>query len=257
MSFSALDYQLGGLAGLTGDEVQGEATGLLNTSAAISSMVNELSELLTTPPSLYLDLEGVNLSRHGTISILQIHVRTTGQSYLVDVKTLGEMVFSTPGIRTPNTLNEILESPSIAKVLFDLKGVQDLQLMELATRPEGRRQFVSGLKSCISRDLPVTPMEKSEWMKTKDDGKKLFAPEQGGSYELFNQWPLPERIRAYCVQDVHYLPRLWDLYDHKLTEAWRAKVLEATEARVAQSQAPDYIGQGKHKMLAPAGWASC
>ncbi|KAI0815406.1 hypothetical protein GGR55DRAFT_345339 [Xylaria sp. FL0064] len=110
---AVLDDDLGAFENLTLNETHEETNGIVSTAAAIATMVDELHGLPVSPPSLYIDLEGVNLSRHGTISILQIHVRTTGQNYLVDVKTLGEAAFSTRGPRTFTTLKAILESPSI------------------------------------------------------------------------------------------------------------------------------------------------
>ncbi|KAI1299541.1 ribonuclease H-like protein [Xylaria venustula] len=244
-----------------------ESRDLLDTIAAIASMVDELSILPSTQPSIYIDLEGVNLSRHGTISILQIHVGTTRQTYLVDIKTLGRLAFTTQGRRFYSTLKYILESPSIPKVFFDvrrdsdalyshygiaLQGVQDLQLMELATRQFGR-SFVCGLGKCIENDMPMTMTEKSNFLKTKQEGLKLFDPNKGGSYQVFNQRPLPEKIRIYCVQDVHYLPGLWDVYNRKLTAQWKTRVQKATEDRVAQSQAQGFR-DGPHMSRAPEGW---
>lgn len=60
-------------------------SGLVDTCAAIASLVDSLSELPNNPPSTYIDLEGVNLSRHGTISILQLHVLPEDKTYLIDV----------------------------------------------------------------------------------------------------------------------------------------------------------------------------
>ncbi|KAI1198174.1 ribonuclease H-like domain-containing protein [Nemania serpens] len=112
------------LESLTLDEVQ-EDSGMVDTPEAISSMIDAISGLPFDPPSIYIDLEGVNLSRHGTISILQIHARTTGESYLVDVKTLGEAAFLTSGTTTPNTLKDILESATIPKGIFDVRNDSD------------------------------------------------------------------------------------------------------------------------------------
>ncbi|TGJ84814.1 hypothetical protein E0Z10_g3982 [Xylaria hypoxylon] len=250
------------------NEPQDESHGVLDNIAAISSLVDKLSGLPSMPPSIYIDLEGVNLSRHGTISILQIHVRTTSQNYLLDIKTLGKAAFLTPGTRTLSTLKSILESSSIPKVFFDvrrdsdalyshygiqLQGIQDLQLMELATRTHGRT-FISGLKKCIEKDMPMTSTEKRHWLMTKEEGLKLFDPEKGGSYEVFNQRPLPEKIRVYCVQDVHYLPCLWDVYNRKLTASWKTRVQRATDDRVAQSQTQDFNPKSPHMARAPEGW---
>lgn len=242
--------------------------GILDTSAAIASMIDTLSGLPSMPPSIYIDLEGVNLSRHGTVSILQIHVRTTSQTYLVDIKTLGGAAFFTQGTRTISTLKSILESPFIPKVFFDvrrdsdalyshygieLQNIQDLQLMELATRTHGRN-FINGLKKCIEKDMPMSSTERHDWLTTKEEGLKLFDPQKGGSYEVFNQRPLPEKIRIYCVQDVQYLPCLWDVYNRKLTAEWKTRVQCATEDRVERSQARDFNPNNPNMTRAPEGW---
>ncbi|RSL77845.1 hypothetical protein CEP52_017682 [Fusarium oligoseptatum] len=114
----------------------------------VSSMVDAIQGLPTTPPSLYVDLEGVNLCRHGSVSILQIYVLPHDRAYIIDVHTLGDQCFSTPegnGV----TFRQIPASQSIPNVFFDVRndsdalyshfnvnlaGVQDLQLMECSTR---------------------------------------------------------------------------------------------------------------------------
>ncbi|KAI1126748.1 ribonuclease H-like protein [Nemania abortiva] len=244
------------------------AYSIIDTAPGISSLLDTLSGLPSDPPSIYIDLEGPNLSRHGSVSIMQIHLPTTSQNYLVDVTTLGAAAFLTQGAHTPSTLKDILESPSIPKVFFDvrmdsdalyshygikLQGVQDLQLMELATR-QGRKAFIFGLKRCFEKDMDMPITEREKWTAAKDEGRKLFAPEKGGSYEVFNQRPLSEKIALYCVQDVQYLPRLWGLYNQKLSAKWRVKVQDATGKRVLQSQAPDFNGEGQHMRLGPEGW---
>ncbi|KAH8157573.1 hypothetical protein CIB48_g10679 [Xylaria polymorpha] len=215
--------------------------GILDTSAAIASMIDTLSGLPSMPPSIYIDLEGVNLSRHGTVSILQIHVRTTSQTYLspfipkvfFDVRRDSDALYSHYGI--------------------ELQNIQDLQLMELATRTHGRN-FINGLKKCIEKDMPMSSTERHDWLTTKEEGLKLFDPQKGGSYEVFNQRPLPEKIRIYCVQDVQYLPCLWDVYNRKLTAEWKTRVQCATEDRVERSQARDFNPNNPNMTRAPEGW---
>lgn len=255
---------------LAGVELDGLTnSGLVDSPEAVSTLMDTLYKQPTTPPSLYVDLEGVELSRHGTISILQVFVQSTGRTYLVDIHTLRDKAFSTSGTNS-GTLKEMLESEAIPKIFFDVRndsdalfshfqirlaGIQDLQLMELATRGFGRK-YVNGLAKCIERDAPMTYMEMEDWKATKERGVKLFAPERGGSYEVFNARPLSEEIRRYCIQDVQFLPRLWARYNAKLTRAWDRRVLEASKERVTLSQAPGYIGKGREKALAPRGWAN-
>ncbi|KAF2023299.1 hypothetical protein EK21DRAFT_118906 [Setomelanomma holmii] len=99
-------------------------SGLIDTHTAIASLVNSLSDLPTYPSSIYVDLEGVNLSRHGSISILQIHVLPTSKTYLVDVHILKEEAFSTSA-SNGHTLKSILESEKIPKAFFDIRNDSD------------------------------------------------------------------------------------------------------------------------------------
>lgn len=256
------------------EEVQEVVPGLIDTPEAVSSMIDELSELPvppgvpSSPPSIYMDLEGINLCRYGTVSILQVHSRPTKKNYLVDIMTLGKAAFETSGTRTSNTFKSILESLYIPKVFFDvrrdsdalyhhfhitLRGVQDLQLMELATRKYPKKT-VAGLRQCILSDLKLKEVNRRNWIEAKEAGSKLFAPEKGGSYEVFNLRPLPEEIRAYCIQDVSFLPRLWHVYHSKLRKKWRIKLDKATRDRVNESKAENYEPKGPHMLLAPAEW---
>lgn len=70
---------------------------LVDTAPAVSRMADEISGLRNDPPSLYVDVEGHDLGRDGTVSIVQIYVAPKHTTYLVDTTTLGETVFNTPG----------------------------------------------------------------------------------------------------------------------------------------------------------------
>lgn len=240
----------------------------VQTVAGVTELLEELTDLPTEPPSLYIDLEGVNLSRHGTISIIQIFVYPIKRTFLVDIHTLKGSAFSAPA-SNGSLLHSILESPSIPKVFFDVRndsdalfshyqitlaGVQDIQLMELAQRSFNRR-CVNNLGKCIEYDASLTPDERKHWKSTKDTGRKLFCPEQGGSYDVFNIRPLSDEIIQYCAQDVQFLPRLWHKYDRAMSQRWKAKVEEEVRNRIELSKSSNYIPEGRHRALAPKGWA--
>ncbi|CAM1507684.1 Fc.00g073250.m01.CDS01 [Cosmosporella sp. VM-42] len=240
----------------------------VNDMATLAQLVDTLDEPpKTMQPSIYIDLEGVNLSRHGTVSIMQIYHLPLERTYLIDVFTLGDKCFSTPGSKG-RTLKQILESEDILKVFFDVRndsdalygnyqiklaGIQDLQLMELATRTFSKR-CVNGLSKCIERDALLSSYERSVWAQIKDNGVRLFAPEKGGRYEVFNERPMLDGIKSYCAQDVQILPRLWEYYDGKISQEWRKIVMTESKARVQLSQSSTYQGKGKHMALAPVGW---
>ncbi|EMR64753.1 putative 3 -5 exonuclease protein [Eutypa lata UCREL1] len=242
--------------------------GLVDTKTAVAEIVDSLDGLPTVPPSLYIDLEGEHLSRHGTLDILQLHVLPSDQTYLIDIKVLGHNAFNTPGT-CGLTFKDLLESPDIPTVFFDVRrdsdalyshfqiklaGVQDLQLMELATRPFASKKFVCGLGKCVERDVPMTFPEMTAWKADKEKGVSLFDPKRGGSYKVFSERPLRKEIQEYCIQDAKYLPHLWSNYDKKLTPTWKINVCEATKARVAESQTQSFDPDGKHMAMAPVGW---
>lgn len=246
----------------------GLSSEFVDTEAKIASLVGKLQDLPTDPPSLYIDLEGVNLSRHGSISILQIYVLPLKETYLIDIHTLQEKAFLSTASEQGQTLLDILESPYVPKVFFDVRndsdalfslfnvklgGVIDLQLMELASRYFSKK-YVSGLAKCIERDAPLTSPESQCWKTSKEKGLELFDPKRGGSYDVFNSRPLPDAIKEYCVQDVHFLPKLWVEYRRKISPSWWKKVRTESTNRVLLSQTATYDGRGKWKTLAPVGW---
>jgi hypothetical protein len=85
------------------------ASDVIDTCTAVADLIDTLTDLPTSTPSLYVDVEGVHLSRHGSISILQLLVSPDKRTYLIDVYTLGDKAFSTAGA-TGQTLKGILES---------------------------------------------------------------------------------------------------------------------------------------------------
>ena len=243
------------------------ASTMVSTAEAIADMLITLTALPTSPPSLFLDLEGIKLSREGSISIMQIFAEPNNHVYLVDIHTLGAAAFTTPATAGGTTLRTLLEDSTIPKVFFDVRndsdalfshyqigfrGVQDVQLMENASRgPMSSKKFLNGLKKCIEWDAPISNEEKQVWRAIKDRGEALYHPKNGGSYTVFNARPLAPDITAYCVNDVKLLPKLRSLYWNRLGVQWKEKVRVKTTARVLDSQSSAYQPQGKHKALGP------
>lgn len=136
------------------------------------------------------------------------------------------------------TLKSVLESRDISKAVFDIRcdstalfkvfqikvaGIQDVQLMELAGRSYSKK-FRNGLAKCVEKDTALVRTEKRLWQEAKNRGHKLFDPESGGRYAVFEDRPLNEHLAVYCVQDVLHLPKLWSIYNSRLKPAWRTKI---------------------------------
>ncbi|PLN76858.1 ribonuclease H-like domain-containing protein [Aspergillus taichungensis] len=220
----------------------------VDSLSTLQELLDTLKSIPDSSPPLSIDLEGIKLGRNGSISILSLYAVHKGIIYLVDVHTLGEAAFSSPRPGQDTSLRAILESPSVKKVIFDVRndsdalyshyrislaGVQDLQLMELATRTYSKK-YVAGLAKCIERNSPMPGVAKAEWKKRKDEVSRLFDPRQGGSYDVFNERPMASEVRDYCAADVAHLP-----------------VQHATNDRIRLSHEPGYDGQASNKALGP------
>jgi len=242
------------------------ASTFVDSEVSLVAFLNRLYALPIQPPSLYVDVEGVNLSRYGSVSILQTFVLPLDEVFLIDVFALGEKAFNTPN-QAGRTLRTVLESASMPKVFFDvrndadalfahykiqLQAVHDIQLMEFATRNWSKERVV-GLAHCIQKDAHLSPEAKAVWKANKKRISALFASELGGSYEVFNVRPLPQDTFDYCTQDVRYLHDLWSVYNGRMSRGWRAKVREETEKRLFDSQSASYDPKGKFKIFSP--WA--
>lgn len=239
---------------------------MINTTAVLEDFLNGLPSTVDSP-NLYIDLEGNNLSRHGTLSLITILVEPCHTFHLIDVQVLGREAFTTADLNG-TTLQQILESENIPKVFFDIRsdsdalfslfdvrvaGIEDLQLMELGAR-KGSKRVVKGLARCIETDAPLSPAEREEWKAARDKGKALFSPERGGSFEVFDQRPLSAEVEKYCVQDVVHMPALREKYHAELNAIWKGKVAAETKARIELSQSADFVSQGKHMAEGPKAW---
>lgn len=242
----------------------------INTPEGISNLVDWVTlqgAWIGNPrPSFYIDLEGENLSRNGKISLLTMLISPwhgLGYLYIIDIHTLGSVAFSTVGSQG-KSLKDVLESPEILKVFFDvrndsdalyahygvkLQGIRDVQLMESATRSTtNSRKFVRGLAKCIEEVLQG--QEKEQWRLCKDNGERLWCPEKGGSYNVFNIRPLSDEIVAYCVGDVKCLPALYQKFNDG-TDRWRDLVAHESQNRVFVSQQAEYLPDGAGRALSP------
>ncbi|KDN68928.1 hypothetical protein CSUB01_11626 [Colletotrichum sublineola] len=179
---------------------------IVDSTESVVHLIYTIQTLPSNLKSLFLDLEGVSLSRHGSISLMTIFIPSKKHVYLVDVHALQSSAFST-ATDDGTTLKTILESPTITKVFFD-KAV-------------------------------------------KEAGLKLYHPKKGGSYEVFNIRPLPTPIKAYCINDVQYLPQLRERFWQSLNGDWREKVRVETRKRVSESQSKSYDPQSDKKKYSP------
>lgn len=238
-------------------------------------------------PTLYIDLEGRDLSKNGTIAIMQLLIAPLNRIFMIDVHFMGSSVFDIAGSDGITTLKSILESHIITKVLFDcrndsnalsflfdvnLRSVIDLQVMKAAYQGRNPDQhYLYGLTKAIKDDVLYNASEADRAFPglVKDAGNALFAPERGGSYAAFESKPLPIELVRYCALDVMFMPALYERYDNWLESgSWHAifrsgesvpqgkacirkNVELATRLRVLRSQTMEYNWNNPCKIKDP------
>ncbi len=198
---------------------------------------------------------------------MTILVKSKTAVYLIDVTTLQQDAFETSD-PDGRSLRAILECRNTTKVFFDIRrdsdalyslygvrvsGIEDLQLMELASRVPPRR-YLNGLAKCVERDCTLGFSDRQAWQRVKDNGLGLFSPSRGGSYSVFDQRPMAPEIMKYCVQDVTLMPHLREIYRPRLCDAWWRKIEAGTQARIQLSQSADFDPNGAHMAEGPREW---
>lgn len=232
---------------------------VISSSAALEAFVSSI------PPSstLYLDLEGNSLCRHGTISLITILLHPQGVVRLIDVLSLGKSSFTTTS-KDGKSLKSILEDPEITKCLWDVRndadalwalyevglaGVVDVQLLENASRV-GDKTYLSGLQNAIKFDLKLGAVELHRWIRSKKQTQSLM------SADIFATRPVEAKTIQYCTGDVIHLPDLHALYLSRMRGDWLAKAKEESLRRVGDAQSPAYDPQSATKTLGPWGSAT-
>ena len=189
------------LPGACGEVALPEPTPVMvDSQGALTEMLVSMAGALDTPNAaadLSVDVERYCLSRHGTISLVQIFVHATNVVYLVHVAVLGAAAFSTPvaaasGIfkGMPLTLKTVLESSAVTKLFWDcrndsdalyhlygvkLAGVIDVQLWDLATREKRKeRATVKTLSHAFTQRMrrDISEADINAWSLVKDAGRR-------------------------------------------------------------------------------------
>lgn len=245
---------------------------LIDSFGGLMKLLGHLEEICQSQgmdevgAALAVDFEGVKLCRHGALCLVQITCSDDPRLvYVLDVHVLGKAAFT---VQTPRgtSMKGVLEEQGIRKVWFDPRndvdalyhqfgimprGIFDLQLAEVADRRDRGHNvnFVQGLHKCLAQCPALQSEQKvfAEWINNL--GKNLFEPQNGGSYEIFQQRPLNPFILIYAAHDSRYMLVLYEQYVQSIGQRWVARVLRAGDQRarwclyreyaVPGSEAPD------------------
>ena len=199
----------------------------------VRALVDEVMAL--SKPALYLDAEGISLSRNGEMVLLQMFIDTDAgpHTYVIDICALGTAgTFHTTGNENYNvTFKDLLEDPAVPKLFWDcrmdsealyhqhgiaLTSVLDLQLLEVAKRPVGSDLFyLLGYAKAVARDAGLDWYDEMKMSKAKA-AKSLFIPDLGGSWKVLTTRPLAPALLDYCSGDVLYMCPLFEKYSKEL-----------------------------------------
>ncbi|CAK0834223.1 unnamed protein product [Prorocentrum cordatum] len=91
-------------------------------------------------------------------------------------------------------------------------------------RPAEAAGFLQGFAKAAGKVLPYSQRQIMKGI--KEAGQALFAPERGGSLEIFKKRPMTQVLQKYCAQDVVHL---FPMY-----EAWCACIPEKTLRLVSE-----------------------
>ena len=214
----------------------------------IADMIDQI--LALGDPAIFMDLEGVDLHRNGEICTLQLCVETEKgpHAFLVDVLVLQEAAFNTHGrLNMDMSFKSILERATIPKLFWDcrmdsdalyaqfsiaLEAVIDIQLMEVAKRGDNESmRSLRGYGRRVDNDLNLDLWVCKEIQETKQF-QASFIPDKGGDWAVLKERPMGQRLKAYCVGDIRYMPQLFKAYAQLLTNKDKASRSEtATEEK--------------------------
>lgn len=239
---------------------------MMGVSTSVASLISTRAGLeaflSSIPPSsiLYLDLEGQNLCRHGTISLMTILLHPQSVVKLIDVLSLRESAFTTTST-DGKSLKSIFEDPNTTKCFWDVRndadalwglynvgltGVIDIQLLENASR-SADKTYLCGLERAVRQNLGLGNAELGRFTMCKREIKHLM------SFNVFDVRPMQPETVQYCANDVVYLPALHQLYLRRLGPTWLGKAKLESSRRVEQARSPGYGPSSPSKKLGPWG----
>jgi len=161
---------------------------------------------------LAFDMEGFQLGRNGTTSLVQLASKDT--VYLFDILTLGASAFGVGGLAA------ILEDPAITKLCYDcrcdaealyylhsvaLAGAYDLQIAYTLLFQACNDPFLKGLHRALQAPgvLPAGSV-RQKILQTKLEGKRHL-------HDMLAR-PLSLDVLAYCAVDVVHLFTMYELW---------------------------------------------
>jgi exonuclease 3'-5' domain-containing protein 1 len=237
---------------------------VVDDEESFKSMLEKMKTDLKKINRINVDFEGIDLSKDGRVCLGQFHVAETTDVYIVDfIKISNPFTFCDSG------LGDLMKSFDYVKVFFDPRNDMDaicnqfnaqvnnvicLQLSEVAFRRYSRKltvKFIMGLGKVMDNYIKFNS-NKKVITEIKTNGKFLFYPEHGGSFDRFLERPLQTNIVEYCVVDVFYFDQLLAILYNPLGPNVKQRVLAESTKRLVDYQTSGYKPTSSDKKYAPS-----
>lgn len=220
---------------------------LIDTIGACRSAVEQLLK----GTEIAIDIEGANLCRNGSISLIQI-CTIEGHVFLFDITTLRKDAFD------HGKLQSLLENTTVQKVLFDgradndalyhlykvkMERVYDLQILYTIKFSGNTDPYLKSLAKCLNVSGVVDWATAQRLNALKKRGKKLYAPELGGSYAVWDNRPLCGDLIKYAAADVKYLLAMKKKWS---TESIDKRVEQLAKERIEKTLKSTEEAKGRH-----------
>ena len=189
---AALDALVSGLTIDDAAEVpptQPDGYVLVETTEACSALS---ARIVSTPTSIALDIEGVDLCREGEVCIIQVHVANEQITYLIDITTMGSAAFTEGGLGdviTGETTKVMFDCRSDADALFHKYGLRLANVIDVQVlycrhryRKRGHRdRYVKGLKHAFDAFISIPyPWSRSSSRRSKTRAAFSLPPRKAG-----------------------------------------------------------------------------
>lgn len=197
---------------------------ICDTRASVTKALDKLQHL----SEITFDSEGVNLSRTGPLTLIQMSSTQypVEEVFLLDVTALGgQRAFSTPSSDGRCTLKTILECPNVVKVTFDcrsdsdalyhqfrvtLANVLDVQVLCQAVSMKlgrtyhraGQQPYVQGMQKRCQEFLDFSVCRQLGVGGYGGKGPHKSNP------RVWGERPLTNEMQSYAANDCHCIPHL-------------------------------------------------
>jgi exonuclease 3'-5' domain-containing protein 1 len=125
----------------------------------------------------------------------------------------------------------------------------DIQVLQSFENDSPDDRFVKGLEKALQRYPGLSDNERSEADRVKKNGIGLFAPERGGSYEVWVQRPLCQELLEYASLDVRHLHGMAKVWGAEIGSERRQRVIEAANIRMENARNAKTVIKGRERAI--------